>query len=208
MHNCYFISQLQKKMHNCKTNAQQQKKCTTAKQICCNTNAEALMGYSTWKIIILLLFSLAFLQDLVSQASREVSQEISCKTCNTISRKNFLSRGGARLDSTHSLTAPLDSCRDQTLENSHFLWLVSLNSERGLLNGTDLISPNSIFDYWFRVYFGTATYVDYLAFSHLNLITNPTPMPNATLTIGATARNPNYWGSHVYPNYRGSQMQP
>ncbi len=38
-------------------------------------------------------------------------------------------------------------------------------------------------------------------FSHLNLITNPTPLPNATLTIGATARNSNYWDSHVYPNY-------
>ncbi len=50
-----------KKLHNCKTNAQQQKNCTTAKQIYCNTNAEALTGYSTWEIIILLLFSLAFL---------------------------------------------------------------------------------------------------------------------------------------------------
>ncbi len=56
--------------------------------------------------------------------------------------------------------------------------------------------------------FGTATYVDYLMFSHLNPITNPTPLPNATLTIGATACNPNYRGSHVYPNYRGSRMQP
>ncbi len=51
-------------------------------------------------------------------------------------------------------------------------------------------------------------YVDYLKFSHLNPITNPTPLPNATLTIGATARNPNYRGSRVYPNYRGSRMQP
>ncbi len=49
--------------------------------------------------------------------------------------------------------------------------------------------------------FGTATYVDYLTFSHLNPITNPTPLPNATLTIRATARNPNYRGSRVYPNY-------
>jgi hypothetical protein len=56
--------------------------------------------------------------------------------------------------------------------------------------------------------FGTATYVDYLTFSHLNPITNPTPLPNATLTIGATARKPNYWGSRVYPNYRGSRTQP
>ncbi len=56
--------------------------------------------------------------------------------------------------------------------------------------------------------FGTATYVDYLMFSHLNPITNPTPLPNATLTIGATARNPNYRGSRVYPNYRGSRTQP
>jgi hypothetical protein len=51
-------------------------------------------------------------------------------------------------------------------------------------------------------------YVDCLTFSHLNPITNPTPLPNATLTIGATARNPNYRGSHVYPNYRGSRTQP
>jgi hypothetical protein len=56
--------------------------------------------------------------------------------------------------------------------------------------------------------FGTATYVDYLTFSHLNPITNPNPLPNATLTIGATARNPNYRGSHVYPNYWGSRTQP
>ncbi len=41
-----------------------------------------------------------------------------------------------------------------------------------------------------------------------NPITNPTPMPNATLTIGATARNPNYRGSSVYRNYRGSRSQP
>jgi hypothetical protein len=53
-----------KKMYNCKTNAQQPKKCTTAKQIYCKTNSEALMGYSTWKIIILLLFSLAFILQL------------------------------------------------------------------------------------------------------------------------------------------------
>jgi hypothetical protein len=39
--------------------------------------------------------------------------------------------------------------------------------------------------------FGTAMYVDYLTFSHLNPITNPTPLPNATLTIGATASKPN-----------------
>jgi hypothetical protein len=49
-----------KKLYNCKTNAQQQKQCTTVKQIYCNTNSEALMGYSPWEIIILLLFSLAF----------------------------------------------------------------------------------------------------------------------------------------------------
>jgi hypothetical protein len=60
-HKCYFISQLQKKCTTVdKTNAKQQKKCTTAKQIYCNTNVEALTGYSTWDIIILLLFSLAF----------------------------------------------------------------------------------------------------------------------------------------------------
>ena len=51
-------------------------------------------------------------------------------------------------------------------------------------------------------------YVDYITFSHLNPITNPTPLPNATLTIGATARNPNYRGSRVYPNYRDSLTQP
>ncbi len=66
----------------------------------------------------------------------------------------------------------------------------------------------SVLDYCFRVYFGTAMYVDYLTFSHLNLITNPTPLPNATLTIGATACNPNYRDSRVYPNYRGSRTQP
>jgi hypothetical protein len=46
---------------------------------------------------------------------------------------------------------------------------------RGLLYGTDLISFKSILDYCFRVYFGTATYVDYLMFSQLNPITNPNP---------------------------------
>jgi hypothetical protein len=56
--------------------------------------------------------------------------------------------------------------------------------------------------------FDMAPYVDYLTFSPLNLITNPIPQPNATLTIGATARNPNYRGSRVYPNYRGSCTQP
>ncbi len=56
--------------------------------------------------------------------------------------------------------------------------------------------------------FGTAMYVDYLTFSLLNPITNPTPLPNTTLTIEATARNPNYQGSRVYPNYRGSRTQP
>ncbi len=65
--------------------------------------------------------------------------------------------------------------------------------------------------------FGTATYVDYLTFSHLNPITNPTPLPIATqlsgqphatltigaavctLTIGAAARNPNYRGCRTQP---------
>ncbi len=56
--------------------------------------------------------------------------------------------------------------------------------------------------------FGTTTYVDYLMFSHLNPITITAPLPNATLTLGAIARNPNYWGSLVYPNCRGSCMQP
>jgi hypothetical protein len=56
--------------------------------------------------------------------------------------------------------------------------------------------------------FGTAMYVDYLKFSHLNPITNPTPLLKTTLTIRATARNPNYQGSRVYPNYQGSRTQP
>jgi hypothetical protein len=57
--------------------------------------------------------------------------------------------------------------------------------------------------------FGTAMHVDYFKFSHLNPITNPTPLPNATLTIiGATARNTNFRGSRVYPNFLGSRMQP
>jgi hypothetical protein len=55
---------------------------------------------------------------------------------------------------------------------------------------------------------GTAAYVDYLTFSHLNPITNPAPLPNATLTIGATAHNPNYRSSRVFPNYRGIRTQP
>jgi hypothetical protein len=66
----------------------------------------------------------------------------------------------------------------------------------------------SILDYCFCIYFGTATYVDYLTFSYLNPITNPTPRLNATLTIGATVGNPNYRGSRVYPNYWGSCTQP
>ncbi len=56
--------------------------------------------------------------------------------------------------------------------------------------------------------FGTAMYVDYLTFSQLNPITNPTPLLNATLTIEATAHNPNYQGSRVYPNYRDSRTHP
>jgi hypothetical protein len=44
--------------------------------------------------------------------------------------------------------------------------------------------------------------------SHLNLITNPTPLPNTTPTIRAAAHNPNYQGSSVYPNYWGSCTQP
>jgi hypothetical protein len=47
-----------------------------------------------------------------------------------------------------------------------------------------------------------------LNISYLNPITNPNPLPNSTLTIGAAARNPNYQGSRVYLNYRGSRMQP
>jgi hypothetical protein len=43
-----------------------------------------------------------------------------------------------------------------------------------------------------------------LNISYLNPITNPTPLPNATLTIGAARHNPNCQGSRVYPNYQGS----
>ncbi len=57
-------------------------------------------------------------------------------------------------------------------------------------------------------FFWYSTYVDYLMFSHLNPIPNPTPGPTTTLTIGAPACNPNYRGSRVHPNYRGSCTQP
>ncbi len=76
--------------------------------------------------------------------------------------------------------------------------------KRGMLYVTVLNLYISNYGYLF----GTAMYVDYLTFSHLNLITNPTPLPNATLTIRATAGNPNYRGSSVYPSYRGSRTQP
>ncbi len=85
--------------------------------------------------------------------------------------------------------------KDENIPSSH---------SRGLLYVTVLKIYISNYSYLF----GTAMYVDYFMFSHLNPITNPTPLPNATLTIGATTRNPNYWGSHVYPNYQGSHMQP
>jgi hypothetical protein len=75
---------------------------------------------------------------------------------------------------------------------------------RGLLYVTVLNIYISNYGYLF----GTAMYIDYSTFSHLNSITNPTPLPNATLTIGATTRNPNYRGSRVYPNYQGSRTQP
>ncbi len=90
-----------------------------------------------------------------------------------------------------------------------WLWDVGfLEIEKGFFIWHRFDFTYSILDYCFRVYFGTATYVDYLTFSHLNPITNLTPRPNATLTIGATARNPNYRGSRVYPNYRASCTQP
>jgi hypothetical protein len=81
---------------------------------------------------------------------------------------------------------------------------VLVHSKRGLLYVTALNLYISNYGYLF----GTATYVDYLTFSHHNPITNPTPLPNATLTIGTTARNANYRGSGVYPNYQGIRMQP
>ena len=62
----------------------------------------------------------------------------------------------------------------------------------GLLYGIDLIFPNSIFEYSFRDYFGTATYVDYLTFSHLNPITNPTPLPLPP-TYGWLSYSPIEW---------------
>ncbi len=79
-----------------------------------------------------------------------------------------------------------------------------LSVERVLLYVTILNLYISNYGYLF----GTARYVDYLMFFHLNPITNPTPLLNATLTIGATAHNPYYQGSRVYPNYWGSRMQP
>jgi hypothetical protein len=82
--------------------------------------------------------------------------------------------------------------------------LVSPTKIRGLLYVTILNLYISNYGYLC----GTVTYVDYYKFSHLNPITNPTPLPNATLTIGATAHNPNYRGSCEYPIYRGSRTQP
>ncbi len=78
---------------------------------------------------------------------------------------------------------------------------------RGILYGTDWIS------YYFLVtsfshLFWYCHICRLLNVSHLNSITIPTPLPNATLTIGAAAHNPNYRGSRVYPNYRGSRTQP
>jgi hypothetical protein len=90
-----------------------------------------------------------------------------------------------------------------------------VKTKRGMLYVTVLNLYISNYGYLF----GTATYVDYSTFSHLNPITNPTPLPNATLPIVATARNPNYRGSRVYytltigaaarnPNYQGCRTQP
>jgi hypothetical protein len=76
------------------------------------------------------------------------------------------------------------------------------------LRGLLYVTVQKIYISNYGYLFGTATYLDYLTFFHLNPITNPTPLPNATLTIGTTARNPNYRGSRRYPNYRGSRMQP
>jgi hypothetical protein len=59
--------------------------------------------------------------------------------------------------------------------------------------------------------FDMAPYVDYLMFSPLNPITNPTSQPGqlhatltigaavCTLTIGAAAHNPNYQGYRTQP---------
>ncbi len=88
---------------------------------------------------------------------------------------------------------------------------LAVMSFRGLLHVTVLNLYISSYGYLF----GTATYVYYLTFSHLNPISNPTPLPNTTLTIGATARNPNYRvctltiGAATHnPNYWGCCTQP
>jgi hypothetical protein len=76
-----------------------------------------------------------------------------------------------------------------------------------MLYGTNLISYNFFVTsflhlFWYR------HVCRLLNISYLNLITNLTPLLNGTLTIGAAACNPNYWGSWAYPNYQGSRMQP
>ncbi len=60
------------------------------------------------------------------------------------------------------------------------------DGERGKLYVTVLNSYISNYGYLF----GTATYVGYLTFSHLNPITNPTP---------PAERNPNYRGNCTQP---------
>ncbi len=79
--------------------------------------------------------------------------------------------------------------------------------KRGMLYGTGLISYIFLRSL-FLCLFWYCHVCRLLKFSYLNPITNPTPLPNATLTIRAAARNPNCWGIQVYPNYRGSRMQP
>jgi hypothetical protein len=81
--------------------------------------------------------------------------------------------------------------------------------------GTDLNSYNLFCDV-ICVYFGTATYVDYLTFLTLiRLLTQP--HCERALTGGGSRVYPNdqgspvypnNWGSRVHPNNRGSQVYP
>ncbi len=86
-------------------------------------------------------------------------------------------------------------------------WMIMITHVFTTIRGLLYVTVLNLYISNYRYLFGTATYVDYLMFSHLNPITNPTPLSKATLTIRATARNPNYRGSRVYPNYQGSCTQ-
>jgi hypothetical protein len=137
------------------------------------------------------------------------------------SKSKVKAKGGGRLQAVKSVTVPgkcsAISDSDWTVfpkkNLTIHLFCVCLkifctNCTDSHLRGLLYVTVLKIYISNYGYLFGTATYLDYLTFSHLNPITNPTPLPNATLTIRATARNPNYWGSRVYPNYRGSHTQP